>query len=147
MVCLIYRKSFITCLYLRRYKHVIITRDNVVWMWKPLTNINDIKKIIIDIQKRRNYWKLSTRRKNLLTLTELGITQSIAFDLIYNHIEWRDYVSGPQLDDHAIPGNIWVFGLTINDHPCYLKFQDRPNGIVMWISFHIADYPLHFPYR
>jgi len=43
-----------------------------------------------------------------------------------------------------IPGNIWIFGLNVD---LYLKFQDRPEGPVIWISIHQANYPMNFPYK
>ncbi|WP_289978351.1 hypothetical protein [Lactobacillus sp. UCMA15818] len=49
-----------------------------------MTNVDDIKIIIKDIQNRRERWRLSTRHKNLLTLSRLGIDQDVALDMIYN---------------------------------------------------------------
>lgn len=131
-----------------RYKCAIVYKDDTVWVCNSLTNVDDIKNIIKDIQNRRNQWQLSSRPKNLQTLSELGIDKDIAFDKIYNLLTLEKYVSGPIADDHnpPIPGNIWIFGLDIDNTSCYLKFQDRPNGVVLWISLHEAEYPLHFPY-
>lgn len=80
-----------------------------------MTDIDDIKKIIANIRNRRAQWKLSSRHKNLMTLSELGIDQEIAFDVIYNRLRPQNYISGPEPDDHPtpIPGNVWVFGLII----------------------------------
>lgn len=114
-----------------------------------MTSIQAIQEVVGDIRSRRNSWQLSLRPVNLKTLDVLGITQDIAFSLIWRQLTWQDYISGPVADNHVqpIPGDIWVFGLTIEHQPCYLKFQDKPSGIVMWISLHIADYELRFPYR
>ena len=136
-------------MYLLRYKYAIVYKDDKVWMCNSLTSVDDIKNIIKDIQDRREQWQLSPRRKNLLTLDSLGIDQNVAFDMIYNLLSWQNYISGPMPDDHPtpVPGNIWIFGLDIDNLSCYLKFQDRPSGVVMWISLHEAEHPLHFPYR
>lgn len=109
----------------------------------------EIENILQDIKTRRNLWSLSSRYKNLETLSRLGIDDSAVFDIIYDNLTWRDYISGPEADNHVppIPGNIWKFGLTIENIDCYLKFQDKPDRIVMWISIHEAEYPLEFPYR
>jgi len=114
-----------------------------------LTSIDAIKAVISDIRIRRRQWLLSRRAKNIETLTILAMQESVVFDLIYERLTWRDYLAGPEPDNHsnAIPGSIWVFGLTIEGIPCYLKFQDRPNGVVMWISIHQAAFPLAFPYK
>jgi len=114
-----------------------------------LASVDDIKGIIKDIHARRNRWVLSKRAKNFQTLTELAISAEMAFDIIDRELNWQDYISGPSPDNHAdpVPGDIWVFGLTIEGEPCYLKIQDRPSGRVMWISLHIAAYPMDFPYK
>ncbi|MCH5463433.1 hypothetical protein L3V66_11860 [Secundilactobacillus sp. HBUAS58055] len=111
------------------------------------TNIKDIEKILETIRNRRSQWRLSLRRKNLLGLAALGIDEDIAFDVIYQNLKYQDYVSGPEADNKGVPGNVWIFGLNISDVLCYLKFQDKPSGIVMWISLHPAEYPLTFPYK
>lgn len=113
------------------------------------TSIAEIQNIITSIQARRSNWRLSVRPKNLLTLSKLGIDSQVVFDIIDNTLTWKDYVSSPEKDNHLIPipGDIWVFRLNIQGEICYLKFQDRSNSLVMWISIHIAEYPLKFPYR
>lgn len=108
-----------------------------------------IERILARIRKNRKQWKLSPRRKNLLTLTSLGLDEQAVFDFIDKALSWKDYVSGPDRDNHEppIPGEIWIFGLTIEKQLCYLKFQDRPNGLVIWISIHKAEYPIYFLYK
>lgn len=114
-----------------------------------MTDIAHIEQIIEDIKARRNSWQLSNRPKNSRTLMRLGIDSGLVFDEIAQRLSYRDYVRGPESDDHQppIPGAVWVFGLVISDVVCYLKFQDRPTGVVMWISIHQAEQPLYFPYR
>lgn len=116
-------------------------------MCKILAEINEIKEIITIIRERRSEWKLSPRKKNINTLISLGMDEEIIFDTINEQLEYQDYVSGPEPDKRSIPGEVWIFGLTISNEECYLKFQDRPSGIVMWISIHKALYPLSFPYK
>lgn len=110
---------------------------------------NEIEKIIQDIKSRRDSWYFSPRRKNIVTLTELGLDQKEIFEIIIENLSWTDYVQGPEPDDHEppIPGNIWIFGLNIENNEIYLKFQDRPTGIIVWISIHKAAYRLSYPYK
>ncbi|WP_334329791.1 hypothetical protein [Companilactobacillus sp. HBUAS59699] len=100
-----------------------------------------------NIFSRRNEWRLSMRPKNLETLSRLAIDEKIAFEILVDNLTWKNYISGPKPDNHMPPstGDIWIFGININSEECYLKFQDKPNGIVIWISYHIALYPLHYP--
>ncbi|WP_203652180.1 hypothetical protein [Secundilactobacillus yichangensis] len=114
-----------------------------------MADIDSIKSMLESIRQRRRLWKLSRRRKNQQTLSALGIEDDeLAFDTIYDHLKYQNYISGPELDNHTpiVPGVIWVFGLNINGEDCYLKFQDKPSGAVIWISLHIAEYPMVFPY-
>lgn len=133
-------------LYFLRYNYA---RIKIVWMVDVLTDINNVKNILKTIFNKRDKWQLSHRRKNLIALAEMGIDENIALDTVYQDLTYRDYSSGPLPDDHhpPIPGEVWIFGLNISDELCYLKFQDRPNSVVMWISLHQAEYPLEFPFK
>lgn len=110
---------------------------------------DEIEKILKSIKLRRNLWSLSPRHQNSNTLSILGMDDQAVFDIICNELNWRDYSKGPELDDHhpPIPGDIWIFGLIISGQQYYLKFQDRPDRIVVWISIHQANYPVELPYR
>lgn len=113
-----------------------------------MEKVDEIKRELKNIQSRRSKWLMSNRRKNIHSLFNLGINPEIALDEIYTNLSWKNYIAGPEIDDHypPIPGAIWIFGLRILETPCYIKFQDRPNGVVFWISVHEAKYPLNFPY-
>lgn len=114
-----------------------------------MTNPDEIQKIVKKIKDRRDSWVLSTRSKNLRTLSVLGMDKDILFDSICHQLSWRDYHSGPLVDDHTppIPGDIWVFGLRISELNCYLKFQDKPNGVIFWISIHEQEYSINLPFE
>lgn len=90
---------------------------------------------------------MSPRQKNLLTLAKIGLGQDAVFDEIYQRISIDDYVDGPVADDKGRPGNIWIFGMTISEVNCYLKFQEKNNNVIFWISIHEAEYPLKFPFK
>lgn len=89
---------------------------------------------------------MSNRVKNLNSLSKFKFTQQEVFNYIFNFLNWTDYISGPEPDRHfpPIPGDVWIFGLEINQINTYLKFQDRDDGIVFWISIHEADFPLYY---
>ncbi len=110
---------------------------------------NEIKSVITFIRNYRNNWRISKRGKNLASMTTLGIDLDEILNEIYLNINWQDYVSGPEEDNHdpKIPGNIWIFGMKIEDIECYLKFQIKDNNIIFWISVHPAQYELHYPFR
>mgnify|MGYP000984424124 CR=1 FL=1 len=136
-------------LYFLRYIYAKIITANIVWTCNVLTDVSSVKNLLETIRGKRDKWQLSHRRKNVLALAGLGVDEEIALDTIYQKLSYRDYSSGPLPDDHRppIPGEVWIFGFNISDELCYLKFQNRPNGIVIWISLHQAEYPLEFPFK
>jgi len=112
-----------------------------------MTEPAEIRKVVSSIKARRNDWIISERRKNDTLPRMLAIPKSEILDIIFNVLNWRDYSSGPEDDKNKIPGKIWIFGLTISEIDCYLKFQDRPSGVIVWISVHPAEYPMRLPFR
>lgn len=126
-------------MYLLRYKFF----DGCV----VIATQEEIEEILEKIRKRKSKWVLSPRHKNLSTLMALGVDNITMFNIIDDKLSWRDYCEGPEPDNHHIPGDIWIFGLTIDDHQCYLKFQDRPDETVMWISIHDAEHPVELLYK
>jgi len=105
--------------------------------------------LLVQVKARRQKWQLSYRRKNLLTLSYLAVTEKVLFDLVYHKLSYRNYLAGPMPDNHVsvIPGNIWLFAMVIEHQTYYLKFQDRPSGMIMWISIHVAEWPVRYPFK
>ncbi|WP_461243385.1 hypothetical protein [Secundilactobacillus muriivasis] len=114
-----------------------------------MTNQSDVEAILVSIKNRRKLWRLSSRRINLITLSLIGFTETSVLDEIYTKLTYQNYVSGPELDNHQPPrpGEVWIFGLTISGIQCYLKFKDKPDHTVFWISLHQAAFPMTFPFR
>ena len=117
-------------------------------MTDKIDNKADIQELILKIKNKREIWQLSPRPKNYKTLSDLGMDEDDIFDKIYENISLSNYSSGPLPDNHISPvkGDIWIFGLVIVGVNCYLKFQDKPTGIIMWISIHEQEHTLDFPY-
>ncbi|WP_137625595.1 hypothetical protein [Lactiplantibacillus pingfangensis] len=116
-----------------------------------MTTEDDAREIVRNIKSRRQKWAVSAREKNEQLVSILAVTQEEILNEIYSRLTWINYSSGPMADTSRRhrQGNVWIFGLTISDIDCYLKFQDRPdaNGLVMWISIHEAERPLYFPFQ
>lgn len=114
-----------------------------------MTRVETVVAVIKLIKANRANWRVSHRAKNFSTTVTLGLDFDALLDEIYQRISWRDYVSGPMVDQHlpVIPGEIWVFGLLLEGEWCYLKFQLKKNNAVFWISIHPAEYPLVFPFK
>ncbi|MBW1900552.1 MAG: type II toxin-antitoxin system MqsR family toxin [Deltaproteobacteria bacterium] len=91
---------------------------------------------------------LISRRKNLESLAGLGLTKQNCRDEILS-LSVADYCSGPK-PDRDRPGKIWEFGKTIVAREIYIKLKIAQVGtekIAKCLSFHAAEFPLHFPCR
>lgn len=87
------------------------------------------------------------RLVNKDALLELGLTKENVKDEILS-LSVADYCKGPEIDKD-IPGDIWVFGKTIDGKEVYIKLKIVEEGgkkIATCISFHPARYPLSFPF-
>lgn len=87
------------------------------------------------------------RNKNRDTLLALGISP-LQREQIVRSLVQDDYVQGP-LDD-ILNGSeeMWVFGKLLKGHEVYIKISlGRDNDRAVCISFHIAEYPLTYPYK
>lgn len=88
-----------------------------------------------------------SRRKNIDSLAELGLTRSTCREEILA-LSVTDYCAGPE-PDHDRPGYIWEFGKIVNNQEVYMKLKIATVGrgkIAKCISFHKAEYPLVYPW-
>ena len=87
------------------------------------------------------------RGKNLQTLATLEITPTYRKEVVLS-IEPEDYVEGPIVDTLNKMGEMWVFGRNVKKQEVYIKIMPgRPNSSTICISFHIAEYPLNYPFK
>ena len=71
----------------------------------------EVEHILSDMRKAISDGKFLpvNRKKNLDTLTQLGLTWPDAKDEIY-HLEFRHYHSGPETDrDDPLSDQLWIF--------------------------------------
>lgn len=88
------------------------------------------------------------RTETRSTLAQLGLTMANLEKLLLG-LSVADYCKGPESDQDR-PGQIWVFGRVIEGYEVYIKLKVAHVGehrIAKCISFHIAQYPLGYPYR
>jgi hypothetical protein len=81
-------------------------------------------------------------------LADLGVTRKSCVDEILS-LSVEDYSSGPD-PDHGAPGEIWVFGVSINGVEVYIKLklaEYEGHPIPKCLSFHRANEPLYYPFR
>jgi len=90
---------------------------------------------------------LDKRQKNTQSLLDLEITPAQRRKII-EAIEMKDFVEGPFKEELYGIDDLWVFGKTIKNKDVYIKISlGKPNQKVICISFHIAEYPLHYPFK
>lgn len=103
----------------------------------------EIDKILLDMRNAIDSDKCIPiyRRKNLETLSTLGITWSDAITEIYS-LTSSDYFSGPDIDrDMPTTDKLWVFKKYIYGDIIYikLKVEYQINGEMRIVSFHIDN--------
>lgn len=85
------------------------------------------------------------RKKNMATLTQLGMTVQNAIDALLG-LGLANYVSGPETDhDTGEPKCIWKFGILIENEEIYVKLKLLEEQ-VKELSFHISERKLDYPY-
>jgi hypothetical protein len=88
------------------------------------------------------------RASNNATITMLGLTRKTV-ELEILSLSTVDYSSGPE-QDRDRPGDLWIFGKTINGHEIYIKLkiaEIKDTKIAKCISFHKAEFSLTYPFK
>lgn len=87
------------------------------------------------------------RGKNLSTLALLDMPPSARIRVI-KEIKVEDYSEGPIVDTLHKINEMWVFGKDVQKHEIYIKISmGHPNTSTICISFHVAEYPMEYPYK
>jgi len=86
--------------------------------------------------------------KNLKTLIDLGMTIRQRDELLLS-LSLENYSEGPLRDAYK-PGNLWVFGKSVEGIEVYIKLKiiTLPDGDenAVCISFHTSEFPMNYPY-
>lgn len=90
---------------------------------------------------------LDERQKNEETLRILNISP-LQREVIVKNLHVQDYIEGPVIDVLNDQGEMWVFGKDIREREIYIKISlGYENGQTICISFHVAEYPLIYPFK
>jgi len=92
-----------------------------------------------------------TYDKNEETLTSLGYTIDLMWNVILGLVP-QDYIQGPEPDDREPPRfkEVWMFAVTIPDSggkEIYIKLGFTEDNRVVCISFHFAEFKVHWPLK
>ena len=93
-------------------------------------------------------WVLVPRKENKECLLQLGFKYPDIKETLLG-LSVEDYCEGP-CDDRDQPGELWVFGKTIENKAVYIKLKLASFGplrIVRVVSFHFAEHTLEHPFE
>ena len=91
---------------------------------------------------------LDDRGKNNSTLALLEISP-LARRKILEGLKVEDYSEGPLAEsEYGDRAEMWVFGKELKRQEIYIKItMGFPGAAVICISFHIAEYPMRYPFK
>jgi hypothetical protein len=93
-------------------------------------------------------WVLVPRKENKECLLQLGFKYPDIKETLLD-LSVKDYCEGP-CDDRDQPGELWIFGKTIENKEVYIKLKLASFGplrIVRVVSFHFAEHTLEHPFE
>lgn len=88
------------------------------------------------------------RDSTLSTLRQFGMTKRNLQDELLT-LSLTHYSKGPEKDRDQ-NGELWIFGKPVARHEMYIKlkiFKVAGEYHAKCISFHVAEYPLRYPFR
>ena len=90
---------------------------------------------------------MDERDKNNNTLHQLQITALERKDIVKT-ITPEDYSEGPITNILNRFGDLWVFGKDVKGQEVYIKIcYGQPNHSTICVSFHVAEFPMNYPYK
>lgn len=113
----------------------------------------EVRKFLLEFKRVATSGKgvtLIPRKETTSTLPRLGLTKRNLEEILLS-LSTTDYCKGPEEDEGiGRSGEMWFFGKEIEGHDIYIKLKvEKIKGaeIAKCISFHIANYPLRYPYK
>jgi len=115
---------------------------------------NNIERIDMFLCKARellnsNSFDLVPRKKNIDSIKSSGLTIKHVKDIIHD-LSYKNYYRGPTSDfGYGREGYVWEFGYNVDGIEFFikLKIEERlGRQCLICLSFHVAKYPLDYPY-
>lgn len=88
-----------------------------------------------------------SRDKNMISLSELGISPDQVICDIINNLGLEHYSSGPKQDKGCKDHKIWIFGFEYDGMELYIKLSgDLKYNVAKCISLHKAEHKILYPH-
>jgi hypothetical protein len=115
-----------------------------------IATLAEIQKFLNDFHQKVEVFDiffLDDREKNLKSIPELELIPGARKQVVQS-LTVDDYSEGPIKNLLNKWGDLWVFGKDIKGQEVYIKIAyGVPNGRAICISFHLAEYPMKYPYK
>lgn len=115
-----------------------------------IATLAEIQKFLNDFHQKVEVFDiiiLNDREKNAKTQAVLGLSPNAQRDVI-KEIQVQDYSEGPITNILNAWGDLWVFGKDVNNQEVYIKIAyGMPNRQAICVSFHLAEFPMSYPYK
>lgn len=109
----------------------------------------EVEHFLKSFQEKKRTFQLTfiDRPKNKQTLLDLEL-RAIDREKYLDQLQVRDFSEGPLPEDWYGSMEMWVFGKEIKGKEVYIKIcLGPPNSNVICISFHLAEYPVKYPFK
>jgi len=110
----------------------------------------EVDKFLKELKVKMNIFGIfirDERGKNAQAIADLNITPDQRKEIVKS-LKVKNYSEGPL--DEKLYGLLpmWVFGKEVKQQEIYIKISlGQENSKVICISFHIADYPMNYPFK
>ena len=115
-----------------------------------IATLAEIQKFLNDFHQKVEVFDiffLDDREKNRDSIPELDIVLGARKQVIQS-LTVNDYSEGPITNLLNKWGDLWVFGKDIKGQEVYIKIAyGIPNARAICISFHLAEFPMTYPYK
>jgi hypothetical protein len=115
-----------------------------------MTRREDVEKYLRDLRVKIGIFDIyirDDRGKNAQALLDLDITPDKRKKIIMD-LKVDDYSEGPLEEKQNCLLPMWVFGTQVNKEEVYIKVSmAAPNCKAICISFHLAEYPINYPFK
>lgn len=125
-------------------------------MSETLSTIEEIDAFLKEFKEKAKIFGISyniEKEENLQTQLDLELFGDKRDKYILK-LRAVDYCKGPEPNDYDHDdGPVWIFGIGIRKNgkgkkiPIYIKIYISKASGTFCISFHVAKYELHFPYK